>query len=48
VLRNATQRDVWRLERLAAERAKLAAERRADSLSELLLKLPAPSAKKRR
>ncbi len=48
VLRNATQRDVWRLERLAAERAKLAAERRADSLSELLVKLPAPAVKKKR
>lgn len=48
VLRNATQRDVWRLERLAAERAKLAAERRSDSLSELLVKLPAPAVKKKR
>jgi hypothetical protein len=48
VLRNATQRDVWRLERLAAERSKLAAERRADSLSELLVKLPAPAVKKKR
>lgn len=48
VLRNATQRDVWRLERLAAERAKLAAERRADSLSELLVNLPAPAVKKKR
>lgn len=48
VLRNATQRDVWRVERLAAERSKLAAERRADSLSELLVKLPAPAVKKKR
>lgn len=48
VLRNATQRDVWRLERLAAERAKLAAERRADSLSELLVNLPVPAVKKKR
>jgi hypothetical protein len=48
VLRNATQRDVWRLERLAAERAKLAAERRADSLQERLTMLQNSATKKKR
>ncbi len=47
VLRNATQRDVWRLERLAAERAMLAAQRRADSLQEVVVKLQ-DAPKKRR
>ncbi len=46
VLKNATQRDVWRLERLAAERKMLKAQRRADSLQELVLQLQTP--KKRR
>jgi hypothetical protein len=47
VLRNATQRDVWRLERLAAERAMLAAQRRADSLQEVVVKLQAAPKKRR-
>lgn len=47
VLRNATQRDVWRLERLAAERAMLAAQRRADSLLEVVAKLQAAPKKRR-
>ena len=46
VLKNASQRDVWRLERLASERAMLKANRRSDSLQELVLQLQ--SAKKRR
>lgn len=46
VLKNATQRDVWRLERLAAERAMLKSQRRADSLQEVILQLR--SATKRR
>jgi hypothetical protein len=47
VLRNATQRDVWRLERLAAERAMLATQRRADSLMEVVAKLQAAPKKRR-
>ncbi len=47
VLRNATQRDVWRLERLAAERTMLAAQRRADSLQEVVVKLQAAPKKRR-
>ena len=47
VLRNATQRDVWRLERLAAERAMLAAQRRADSLLDVVAKLQAAPKKRR-
>jgi hypothetical protein len=47
VLRNATQRDVWRLERLAAERAMLAAQRRADSLQEVVVQLQAAPKKRR-
>jgi hypothetical protein len=47
VLRNATQRDVWRLERLAAERAMLAAQRRADPLQEVVVKLQAAPKKRR-
>jgi hypothetical protein len=39
VLKNATQRDVWRLERLAAERKMLKAQRRADSLQEVVVQL---------
>lgn len=46
VLKNASQRDVWRLERLASERAMLKASRRSDSLQEVVLQLQ--SAKKRR
>jgi hypothetical protein len=46
VLKNASQRDVWRLERLASERAMLRANRRSDSLQEVVLQLQ--SAKKRR
>jgi len=46
VLKNATQRDVWRLERLAAERKMLKAQRRADSLQEVVIQLQ--TAKKRR
>lgn len=46
VLKNATQRDVWRLERLAAERKMLKAQRRADSLQEVIVQLQ--TAKKRR
>lgn len=46
VLKNATQRDVWRLERLAAERKMLKAQRRADSLHEVVIQLQ--TAKKRR
>lgn len=46
VIRNASQRDVWRLERLASERAMLKANRRSDSLQEVVLQLQ--SAKKRR
>ena len=46
VLKNASQRDVWRLERLASERAMLKANRRSDSLQEVVLQLQ--SAKKRR
>ena len=46
VLKNATQRDVWRLERLAAERKMLKAQRRADSLQEVVIQLQTP--KKRR
>lgn len=46
VLKNATQRDVWRLERLAAERKMLKAQRRADSLQEVVILLQ--TAKKRR
>jgi hypothetical protein len=46
VLKNATQRDVWRLERLAAERKMLKAQRRADSLQEVVVQLQ--TAKKRR
>jgi hypothetical protein len=46
VLKNATQRDVWRLERLAAERKMLKAQRRADSLQEVVVQLQTP--KKRR
>jgi len=45
VLKNASQRDVWRLERLASERAMLKANRRSDSLQEVVLQLQ--SAKKR-
>jgi hypothetical protein len=47
VLRNATQRDVWRLERLAAERTMLAAQRRADSLQEVVVQLQAAPKKRR-
>ena len=47
VLRNATQRDVWRLERLAVERTMLAAQRRADSLEEVVVKLQAAPKKRR-
>lgn len=39
VLKNAIQRDVWRLERLAAERKMLKAQRRADSLQEVVVQL---------
>jgi hypothetical protein len=46
VLKNATQRDVWRLERLATERKMLKAQRRADSLQEVIVQLQ--TAKKRR
>jgi hypothetical protein len=46
VLKNASQRDVWRLERLASERAMLKANRKSDSLQEVVLQLQ--SAKKRR
>jgi len=46
VLKNATQRDVWRLERLATERKMLKAQRRADSLQEVVVQLQ--TAKKRR
>lgn len=46
VIRNASQRDVWRLERLASERSMLKANRRSDSLQEVVLQLQ--SAKKRR
>lgn len=46
VIRNASQRDVWRLERLASERAMLKANRKSDSLQEVVLQLQ--SAKKRR
>jgi len=46
VLKNATQRDVWRLERLAAERKMLKAQRRADSLQEVVIQLQ--TIKKRR
>lgn len=46
VLKNATQRDVWRLERLAAERKMLKAQRRADSLQEVVVQLQ--TSKKRR
>ena len=46
VLKNATQRDVWRLERLAAERKMLKAQRRADSLQEVVVQLQ--TAKKHR
>jgi len=46
VLKNASQRDVWRLERLASERAMLKANRRSDSLQEVVLQLQ--STKKRR
>lgn len=46
VLKNASQRDVWRLERLAAERSMLKANRKSDSLQEVLVLLQ--SAKKRR
>ena len=46
VLKNATQRDVWRLERLASERKMLKAQRRADSLQEVIVQLQ--TAKKRR
>lgn len=46
VIRNASQRDVWRLERLASERAMLKANRKSDSLQEVLVLLQ--SSKKRR
>lgn len=46
VLKNATQRDVWRLERLAAERKMLKSQRRADSLQDVVVQLQAT--KKRR
>lgn len=39
VLKNATQRDVWRLERLAAERKMLKAQRRADSLHDVVVEI---------
>ena len=46
VLKNASQRDVWRLERLASERAMLKANRKSDSLQAVVPQLQ--SAKKRR